>query len=72
MAPDTLAKDIGSQWTLTLHASTETFLLYFCAVLVLANVICGTLYCYSQRSQNVYKVVSMEMTGAEDTESELE
>jgi len=70
--PDTLAKDIGSEWTLTLHASTETFLLYFCAVLVLANVICGTLYCYSKRSQSPYKVVAMEATGAEDTESELE
>jgi len=72
LEPDAVAKDASSGWTVTLHASTETFLLYFCAVLVLANVICGTLYCYSQRSQNVYKVVSMEMTGAEDTESELE
>merc|ERR1711971_1293392 len=31
-------KDVSSKWTLTLHGSTETFLLYFCALLVLVNV----------------------------------
>jgi len=65
-------KDVSSKWTLTLHGSTETFLLYFCALLVLVNVVCGSVYCYSKRTQMPYKVVSMDGTEAEITESELE
>merc|ERR550525_445301 len=65
-------KDVSSKWTLTVHGSTETFLLYFCALLVLVNVVCGSVYCYSKRTQMPYKVVSMDGTEAEITESELE
>jgi len=65
-------EDVSSKWTLTLHGSTETFLLYFCALLVLVNVVCGSVYCYSKRTAMPYKVVSMDGTEAEVTESELE
>merc|ERR1719273_3117272 len=62
-------KDVGSTWRFTVghhYAPIETYILYLCAVLVLVNAICGTLYCYNKRAQQQYKVVSM-TTAAEDS-----
>jgi hypothetical protein len=63
-------KTVGSTWQLKIgkhYAPMETYILYLCAVLVLVNAICGTLYCYNKRSQQQYKVVSMMTTAAEDS-----
>jgi len=49
------------------YSPTETYILYVCAVLILVNVFCCALYCYNNRSNGQYKVVSVMTTAAEET-----
>lgn len=37
----------------------ETYILYFCAALLVLNVLCGVMYCYNKRTHQQYKVVSL-------------
>jgi len=46
--------EIGGQ-----YSPLETYILYFCAALVVLNVFCGVMYCYNKRSRQQYKVVSL-------------
>ena len=66
-------KHMGPKWTLSMHSSVEAFLVYFCALLVLVNMICGALYCYNNITRVPYKPVKVDApTSGEESDTELE